>query len=301
MADSDLTVHAAGVVLLRGAPEGREVALIHRAFRQDWSLPKGKVDPGEHVLAAAVRECDEETGLIPILGIPLPRQEYIALGRPKVVHYWVARVGRDEGFSPDDEVDEVIWVSPEQARAQLTYPRDADLVDAACALPETSPLILLRHAQALKRADFRGANDADRPLSGRGRTQAKALVPLLSAYGIEAVHSSNATRCRETVRRYAKSIDTTILDEPVLSEEGFAERPKRAAKRMRALLAEPHPLVVCSHRPVLPTLVEAIAGLRITGECDLDPQLPPGGFLVVHRAFNEADEPEVLAVERHLP
>lgn len=301
MADSDLTVHAAGVVLLRGSPEARQVAIIHRALRHDWSLPKGKIDPGEHVLEAAVRECDEETGLIPTLGVPLPRQEYIALGQPKVVDYWVARVGRDEGFSPDDEVDALAWVSPEEARERLTYPRDADLVEAACALPETSPLILLRHAQALKRADFKGTNDAERPLSGRGRTQAKALVPLLSAYGIEAVHSSDATRCRETVRRFAKSIDTTIFNEPSLSEQGFADRPKRAAKRMRALLAEPHPLLVCSHRPVMPTLVEAIAGLRITGPCDLDPALPPGGFLVVHRAFNEADEPEILVVERHTP
>ena len=292
-------VHAAGVVLLRESDRGQEVAVIHRSMRQDWSLPKGKVDPGEHVLSAAVRECDEETGLVPVLGVPLPRQEYTALGLPKIVDYWTARVSRDEGFSPDDEVDALDWVTPEEARARLTYPRDADLVDIARALPPTSPLILLRHAQALKRADFKGTDDAERPLSGRGRTQAKALVPLLAAYGIEAVHSSDSVRCRETVRRYAKSIDTGVVEEPTLSEAGFDERPKRAAKRMRALLADPQPIVVCSHRPVLPTLVEAIAGLRISGPCDLDSALPTGGFLVVHRAFTGGDEPEVLAVERH--
>lgn len=292
-------VHAAGVVLLRDSDQGSEVAVIHRSLREDWSLPKGKVDPGEHVLAAAVRECDEETGLVPVLGVPLPRQEYVALGLPKIVDYWVARVSRDEGFSPDDEVDALDWITPEAARARLTYPRDADLVDMARALPATSPLILLRHAQALKRADFKGTVDAERPLSGRGRTQAKALVPLISAYGIEAVHTSDSVRCRETVRRYAKSIDADIVEEPALSEEGFLERPKRAAKRMRTLLADPRPLVVCSHRPVMPTLVEAVAGLRITGPCDLDPALPTGGFLVIHRAFTGGDEPEVLAVERH--
>ena len=301
MAEAPSPVHAAGVVLLREGDQGPEVAVIHRALRQDWSLPKGKVDPGEHVLTAAVRECDEETGLVPVLGVPLPRQEYIALGLPKVVDYWAARVARDEGFFPDDEVDEVAWMSPAQARGHLTYPRDADLIDLACGLPSTSPLILLRHAQALKRADFKGSDDALRPLSGRGRTQAKALVPLLAAYGIEAVHSSDSTRCYETVRRFAKSIDASVEDEPSLSEAGFLERPKRAAKRMRALLADPRPLVVCSHRPVLPTLVEAIAGLRITGPCDLDPALPPGGFLVVHRTFTADGAPEVLAVERHIP
>ena len=69
---------------------------------------------------------------------------------------------------------------------------------------------------------------------------------------------------------------------------------------MSELLLDPAPMVVCSHRPVMPTLVEAIASLRITGPFDLDPKLPPGGFLVVHRHFAaDAEQPVVLAVERH--
>lgn len=68
---------------------------------------------------------------------------------------------------------------------------------------------------------------------------------------------------------------------------------------MLRLLCDPRPLVVCSHRPVLPALVEVIAGLRITGPLDLEPRLPPGGFLVIHRAFGDGEEPTVLAVERH--
>jgi 8-oxo-dGTP diphosphatase len=123
---------------------------------------------------------------------------------------------------------------------------------------------------------------------------------MLAAYGIEAVHSSDATRCRETVRRYARSIDVGVHLEPALSEESFTERPKRAARRMQELLIDPKPLVVCTHRPLLPALVETIAGLRITGSFDLDPKLPPGGFLVVHRHFSgDAQEPTVLAVEHH--
>ncbi|MBU6313355.1 MAG: NUDIX hydrolase [Actinomycetales bacterium] len=293
-------IRAAGVVLMREGPAEPEVALIHRSLRRDWSLPKGKVDPGEHVVAAAVRECDEETGLVPVLGAPLPRQEYLALGQPKVVDYWAARVARDEGFSPDEEVDEVQWVSVDEAAARLTYPRDGDLVRLAVDLPTTTPLILLRHAKAMKRSDFKGFDDAERPLSGFGRTQAKALVPLLQAYGVEAVYSSDATRCRETVRRFAKSIDAEVVEEPALSEEGFADHPKRAVKRLRGLIADPTPLVVCSHRPVLPALVEVIAGMRITGPAALDPALPPGGFLVVHRSFTGGGEPTVVAVEQHL-
>lgn len=299
MTGQDDPIRAAGVVLMREDPAGPEVALIHRNLRNDWSLPKGKVDPGEHVVAAAVRECDEETGLVPVLGAPLPRQEYLALGQPKVVDYWAARVARDEGFSPDEEVDEVQWVPVDEAVARLTYPRDGDLVRLAVDLPTTTPLILLRHAKAMKRSDFKGSDDAERPLSGFGRTQATALVPLLQAYGAEAVHTSDATRCRETVRRFAKSIDAEIIEEPALSEAEHSEHPKRAAKRLRTLMADPIPMVVCSHRPVLPALVEVIAGMRITGSADLDPALPPGGFLVVHRAFTGGEEPTVVAVERH--
>jgi 8-oxo-dGTP diphosphatase len=299
MTDSEV-VRAAGVVVVREGATGPEVAVIRRGLRADWSLPKGKLDPGEHQVVAAVRECDEETGIVPVLGPPLARQEYVALGAPKVVDYWAARVGSDEGFAPDDEVESVEWLPADAAVARLTYPRDGDLVRDAVAMPPSTPLILLRHTQALKRADFKGKFDAERPLSGKGRSQAKALVPMLAAYGIERVHSSDATRCRETVKRYAKSIDADIDLEPALSEESYVERPKRAVRRMRELLLDPRPLVVCTHRPVLPALVETIAGLRITGSFDLDPKLSPGGFLVVHRHFpDDAEEPTVLAVERH--
>jgi phosphohistidine phosphatase SixA/8-oxo-dGTP pyrophosphatase MutT (NUDIX family) len=298
---SDATpVRAAGVVVLRPGAEGPEVLVIHRNLRADWSLPKGKVEPGEHPLVTAVRECDEESGVVPILGVPLERQEYVALGEPKIVDYWAATVGADEGFAPDEEVDEVHWLPPHEAAERMTYPRDGDLVRQAVAGLPTTPLILLRHTQAMKRADFKGKIDTERPLSGKGRSQAKALMPMLAAYGIEAVHSSDAQRCRETVKRYAKSIDATISAEQSLSEEGHAERPKRAARRMRELLADPRPIVVCSHRPVLPTLVEAIAELPGAEDYTVDAKLPPGGFWVIHRHFTpETAEVRVVAVERH--
>jgi 8-oxo-(d)GTP phosphatase len=299
VADSEV-VRAAGVVVVRDGSAGPEVAVIHRGLREDWSLPKGKLEPGEHPIVAAVRECDEETGIVPVLGPPLARQEYVALGAPKVVDYWTSRIGSDEGFAPDDEVDQVVWLHPDAAVSRLTYPCDRELVHQAIAMPRTIPLILLRHTQALKRADFKGKLDAERPLSGKGRSQAKALVPLIAAYGIESVHSSDSTRCRETVKRYAKSIDADIHLEPALSEESYVEHPKRATRRMSELLLDPSPLVVCSHRPVMPALVETIAGLRITGPFDLDAKLPPGGFLVIHRQFAEdAEEPTVVAIERH--
>lgn len=308
-------VRAAGVVLVRGGSHGRETLVIHRAHRADWSLPKGKVEPGEHVLTTAVRECDEETGVVPILGARLATQTYVALGEPKIVDYWVARIGSDQGFAPDDEVDEIRWMTARQAHAQLTYPRDADLVDAALAMPDTTPLIVLRHTQALRRTAFNGQHDADRPLSGRGRSQAKAVVPLLAAYGITAVHSSDAVRCRETVRYFAESVGATVENEPSLSEEGHERARRDSRTRILELAAMRVPVVVCTHRPVLPTIVQALATLPGGDKHadSFDPRLPPGGCLVVHRSFDDATDdsvngadngaevaaPRVIAVERH--
>lgn len=298
---TDALVHAAGVVALRGDHERREVLIVHRPHRSDWSLPKGKVEPGEHLITTAVRECDEETGYLVNLGVPLPQLRYTALGQPKVVSYWSATIRDSEGFSPNDEIDEVRWLPVEQARHQLTYPHDSEIVQQAAQLPGTTPLILLRHTQAVKRADFTGSDDTARPLTGKGRVQSKALIPLLDAFGIEQVYASDATRCMETVRRFAKTIDTSVQSEPALSEAALKDEPTNPERRIRELALDPRPLVVCSHRPVLPGLVAAIGdelGCDTNGP-SWDPKLPPGGFIVVHRSFTKDAKMSVVAVERH--
>jgi 8-oxo-(d)GTP phosphatase len=160
---------------------------------------------------------------------------------------------------------------------------------------------VLRHAQALKRHDFHGHNDARRPLTGRGRSQAKQLIPLLTAYGIRSIHSSDSVRCHETVRRYAETQNATVLHEPGMSEEGHEKRPKVAEKRILALVTDPEPMVVCSHRPVLPALLRALSGVAGVSDDDpaMDPKLPPAGFVVLHRAFDEDGQVRVVATERH--
>jgi 8-oxo-dGTP pyrophosphatase MutT (NUDIX family)/phosphohistidine phosphatase SixA len=299
---TDAFVHAAGVVALRGEADRQEVLIVHRPHRADWSLPKGKVEPGEHLITTAVRECDEETGYVVNLGVPLPQLRYTALGQPKVVSYWSAAVRASEGFSPNDEIDEVRWLPVEHAKHQLTYPHDSAIVQKAADLPRTTPLILLRHTQAVKRADFGGSNDSQRPLTGKGRVQSKALIPLLDAFGIEQVYSSDATRCMETVRRFAKSIDASVQSEPALSEVALREDSANPARRIRALAHDPRPLVVCSHRPVLPGLVAAL-GAELGAKTDTpawDPKLPPGGFIVVHRSFTDSGEIRAISAERHV-
>ena len=292
-------MRAAGVVLLREVDGVLETLVVHRPHRSDWSLPKGKLEPGEHPALAAVRECDEETGYQVSLGAPLGHLEYIALGLPKRVDYWAAHIRDDEGFIPGDEIDEIRWLPVAQARSVLSYEHDADLVDRAAAIPRTSPLIILRHTQAVKRSDYKGKVDAERPLSGRGRSQAKLLTELLEAFGIVDVHSSDSTRCMQTVKRFAKARGTGIQTEIALSEEAFREDRDRAHKRMSRLACDRAPLVVCSHRPVLPTLMEAAAGALGADASAWDPKLPPGGFLVLHRAFTAEGDARLIAVERH--
>ena len=133
-------VRAAGTVLWRPAPTPAppgavEIAVVHRPRYDDWSLPKGKAEPGEDPAQTAVRETREETGYACELGAPLPTVRYaVKDGRPKEVRYWAARAGAG-GFAPGDEVDRLEWLDPDAARRRLTYDHDRPLIDAFAAAP----------------------------------------------------------------------------------------------------------------------------------------------------------------------
>jgi 8-oxo-dGTP diphosphatase len=112
-----------------GGGHGR-IALVHRPRYDDWSLPKGKLDPGESWEQCAVREVQEETGLRCTLNRELSSTGYTdRKGRAKVVRYWLMDIAADDGFSPDDEVDELRWVPPAEAATLLSYPHDAELIE----------------------------------------------------------------------------------------------------------------------------------------------------------------------------
>ena len=122
-------IEAAGGVVER--PDGT-IAVVHRPRYDDWSLPKGKLDKGESWEEAALREVEEEVGLKCRLGPELEPTSYEdRKGRAKVVRYWLMEPKRDAKFKPNDEVDEIRWLSPEDAQAAVSYPHDAELVREA--------------------------------------------------------------------------------------------------------------------------------------------------------------------------
>jgi 8-oxo-(d)GTP phosphatase len=312
----EAAVRAAGCVLWRPAraagSDGIEVGLVHRPKYDDWSLPKGKVDPGEHIVACAIREVLEETGHAVGLGSPLGIQRYPVVEGPKEVLYWAAR--GDDAAAPwpgTAEIDRLEFVSAARADSRLTHPRDAELVQAAVSalgvppLP-TTPLIVLRHAKALPRKRWRLA-DADRPLDPKGIAQSDRLSVLLACFGIERIVSSDSLRCVDTVRPFATASRRHVELEPRVSEEAHEDCPDVAVQAIRELMADPRPTVVCSHRPVLPTLFAALGALPLSPFQTppvLDEPLATGSFVVVHR---RSDSPAgdgalpITAVERHEP
>jgi 8-oxo-dGTP diphosphatase len=118
-------IRAAGGVIVR---DGR-VVVVHRPRYGDWSLPKGKLDPGESFEEAALREVREECGLICRLEEELAPARYLSNGRPKIVRWWRMTVVREESDT-DDEVDDLRWLTPQEAIAMLSYEHDRELVSA---------------------------------------------------------------------------------------------------------------------------------------------------------------------------
>jgi 8-oxo-dGTP diphosphatase len=116
-------VKAAGGVVER---DGR-VLLVHRPQYDDWSFPKGKLEEGETWEAAAIREVEEETGLRCELLGELGRTHYLVAKGAKEVRYFRMSCLGEAG--PQNEVDEVRWLSLAEARELLTHERDRSLLD----------------------------------------------------------------------------------------------------------------------------------------------------------------------------
>jgi 8-oxo-dGTP diphosphatase len=282
-------IPAAGTLPWRRRGGRLEVALVHRPKYDDWSWAKGKLDPGEQPSVAAVRETHEETGLVVRLGVPLPSAEYPLLdsrGAPalKQVHYWAARVTGGTGELVN-EIDEVIWADVRTANDLLHYARDREQLLALVRAEREDhlaswPLALVRHTKAKPRSAWHG-DDRERPLDEVGHQQAQSVAAVLGAYGVERVVSSPSTRCVQTIEPYAAGLAGPVKLRESLSEEGFEAAPEGAARVLGKLLKRGRPAAMCSHGPVLPSLIDSLA-TRVRED-------EPGAAVLVEELFAAAD------------
>src|SRR5919107_390513 len=212
-AEIDGLVRAAGGALWRPADGGIETALVHRPKYDDWSLPKGKPEEGEHLLETAVREVVEETGLEVVVGRRSVRTEYEVAEGPKRVDYWLMRVAGG-AFEPNDEVDELRWLPVEAACAMVSHAHDrAVLTDLARTdVPRQPAVLLVRHAKAGSKSDWAGPDG------------------LLTAERV---------RCRETLEPLAARTGLDVHPLPELGEEEYAADPQAALAAIERLLGRP--------------------------------------------------------------
>lgn len=292
-------IEAAGGALWRptlGGP-GVEVALVHRPKYDDWSLPKGKLAQGEHEVLGAVREVWEETGFIGVPGRPLGEIRYLKDGEPKRVRYWAMRV-QSGVFTPNDEVDQLMWLPPREGQLHLAADRDRSiLAEFARDLEPTHAFLIVRHGNAGERSAWPG-DDRERPLDEVGQAQAEALVPLLEAYDVRRVLSADVLRCLETVGPFAALRQLPVESEPLVSEAGTLSNANAAVDRLLTILRDGECTAVCSQGKAIP---ELIAGLcRSLGYLvPPDVHTRKGGFWVLHLAAG--GKARLAGIERFEP
>lgn len=254
-------IQAGGAVVTREGKRGTEVLVVHRPGHKDWSLPKGKVEPDEHRMVAAVREVSEETGVRIRLGVPLDHRTHPTGVGSKLVSWWGGTVVSETRRAPDHEVDVVAWLPPKAALARLSYEGDRALVHQHLDQPATVPVLLVRHAKAMDRKNWKG-RDPSRPISARGRRQARQLVPLFDAYGVQTLVSSSSNRCVSTLLPHASRHGLTIDRRTILTEEEGTlggDAVIALVEAVRAAAVESGvPAAICCHRPVLPHVLAAM-------------------------------------------
>ena len=309
---TETAIYAAGGVVWRIVDEKLMVLLIHRTRYRDVTIPKGKVDPGEMLAETAVREIFEETGIRVALGVPVGVSRYrMPSKRQKIVHYWAAEATdaaiRASAFVPNREIAALEWVTTKKAASRLSYPVDVEILEHFVRLVDegvlrTFPIIALRHAKAVGREEWDGA-DAARPLTSRGKKQANAIVGPLLAFGARKIISSPATRCVKTVAplssALSKRIDKTTLISQDAWEAGQSDARTVIGERVRAR----KPAVLCTHGPVLPEIMTELAlatGTLRGSYLGSASALEPGAFSVVHLSVDNPGS-GIVAIETHEP
>ena len=287
------TIIAAGGVVWRRDVKGEiEVLLVHRPRYDDWSLPKGKLEEGEALISCAYREILEETGLSVKLGPYVGSVEYYVPDGLKSVAYWCAALIEESSFfHPNAEVDQILWLDLESATRRATRESDQYILDRFGVTPfDSSALIMLRHAKALERAEWQG-EDEDRPVQLIGQLQAKRMLSLYQVFGLDEIYTSDAVRCLDTISQMAKSLALIPNITNAVSEYTYKKNKDKAIDFIKELIKKNKQIILCSHNPVLPRMME-----KLTRKIDFDypdnKLLPGEAWVLFH------DKKEVLQIDR---
>lgn len=258
------TIRAAGGVVWRIENRKVQVALVHRPRYDDWSLPKGKLDPGESELEAAVREVGEEIGSRVTVSRRITRISYPVPGARKTVTFWVMR-HLGGAFEADEEVDEILWAPVKAARSRLTHKIERRVLDEFAAVPiPDCTILLVRHAKAGKSSEWPGPDDL-RPLEPSGVEQAERLRSFLPYFGPTAVVSADPLRCVQTVTPLADALGLTVTVNPALGDAAYVRTPADTEAALLALAKPRRVTVVCSQGLTIPGLVDSfVRGVRDT-------------------------------------
>lgn len=283
-----------------------------------WRLPRAVRGPEETLAQAASRALVDAPGSgtgggrLPAgtvrLGRPLAPGTTVVDGVP--TGYWAARL-RDRAVALRDRFgDEHHWVSAKEARDLVGSAADREVLDVLLGhadegLLDTRPVLVLRHAKARPRARWSHA-DADRPLVDLGRRQAAALGGLLECWHPDYLLSSPWRRCVDTVTPYVKASGVRLRTKAGLTESAHRTAPGKAAAHLDRVLGKGEAALLCTHRPVLGTVLRELSrrtARPARGEIpDLDPFLSPSEVLIAHVAVRPPSRSSgIVAIERHRP
>lgn len=271
-----------------------ELCIVHRPKYDDWSWPKGKVDPNESHRHAAVREIGEETGfpvaLGPFLGdIEYPQSEEGLKRRhtkdcssnTKHILFWMAtpispvdNLKRTQAFGPVHradvgEIDDIVWLTPAQARKKLTHSTDKDILALFVDRVEEGaldavPLIIVRHGKAVARKMWKGS-DANRPITPKGAASAYALNYELACFNPTRIATSPWVRCMETMEMFSWQTGREMVRLDPFTEDAFANDPDAAWECLLSeidfAMARRQPTAICMHRPVIGGMFDHLRGM----------------------------------------
>lgn len=278
-------IQGAGVVLWRREDDEIHVCLVHRSRYDDWSLPKGKREASESLIACAYRETLEETGYSSSFGRYLGEIEYAYSSDTKIIKYWSAEARSQVRNISTSEISDIEWLPISAAISRVNYESDKEILRLFNTIDlDTTTLILLRHCKAISRDDWR-RSDIDRPLSDNGITQSVRLAQDLLPFEISEVYTSPAERCMTSVLPIAQKKNVSIRVNWSIEEERFIKNKADALETITKIMKTGDSALLCSHNPVLPHIVKKLIDKFVI---NLDTvSLDPADAWIIHHLLGE--------------